>query len=130
MTRVLRSFPCHAALILMLFTCNSQAWQTSDAGHEYPIRPVPFKQVHVSDAFWAPRMEINRTVSIPTAFDQCERTGRIENFVRAAQVLRGQDLKDRHAPPFPFDDTDPYKVIEGASYSLNGAPGSQAGVVR
>src|SRR5258708_38720940 len=123
MTRVMCcSFPCHAALILMLCTCNSQAWQTSDAGQEYPIRPVPFKQVHVSDAFWAPRMEINRTVSIPTAFDQCERTGRIENFVRAAEVLRGQDLKDRHAPPFPFDDTDPYKVIEGASYSLTVRP--------
>jgi DUF1680 family protein len=42
--------------------------------------------------------------------------------VRAAQVLQGLDLKDRHAPPFPFDDTDPYKVLEGASYALTVKP--------
>src|SRR5438874_12027439 len=81
---------------------------------DYPIEPVPFTQVHVDDSFWAPKIETNRKVSIPTAFDQCERSGRIENFVRAAEVLRGLNLKDKHYPPFPFDDTDPYKVIEGA----------------
>lgn len=89
---------------------------------DYPIQPVPFTAVHVNDAFWAPRMEVNRKVSIPTAFEQCERTGRIENFVRAAMVLEHKDLKDKHAPGFPFDDTDPYKVIEGASYALSVHP--------
>lgn len=99
-------------------------WQASDNAvrADYPIRPVRFTDVHVTDEFWAPRIEMNRTVSIPTAFDQCERTGRIENFTRAAQVLRGLDLKDKHAPPFPFDDTDPYKVLEGASYALTVKP--------
>src|SRR3954453_1781547 len=94
----------------------------SPAKRDYPIEPVPFTQVHVNDSFWAPKIETNRTVSIPTAFDQCERTGRIENFVRAAEVLRGVAIKDRHNPPFPFDDTDPYKVIEGASYTLRVNP--------
>jgi DUF1680 family protein len=100
------------------------AWQASDSGirADYPIRPVRFTDVHVTDEFWAPRIELNRTVSIPTAFDQCERTGRIENFIRAAQVLQGLDLKDKHAPPFPFDDTDPYKVLEGASYAITVKP--------
>jgi hypothetical protein len=65
---------------------------------DYPIQPVLFPPVHVKDEFWAPRMEVNRKVSIPTAFDQCERTGRIENFVRAAIVLQHADLKDKHAP--------------------------------
>ena len=99
-------------------------WQASDprTQTDYPIRPVRFTDVHVTDEFWTPRIETNRTVSIPTAFDQCERTGRIENFTRAAQVLRGLDLKDRHAPGFPFDDTDPYKVLEGASYALSVKP--------
>jgi DUF1680 family protein len=101
---------------------GGQSSETGAVRRDYPIQPVPFTQVHVADQFWAPRIEINRTVSIPTAFDQCERTGRIENFVRAAEVLRGQDLKDRHAPGFPFDDTDPYKVIEGASYALSVRP--------
>jgi uncharacterized protein len=89
---------------------------------DYPIQPVPFTAVHVDDAFWAPRIEINRKVSIPTAFEQCERTGRIENFVRAAMVLEHKDLQDKHAPGYPFDDTDPYKVIEGASYALSVHP--------
>lgn len=89
---------------------------------DYPIQPVPFTAVHVNDEFWAPRIEVNRKVSIPTAFDQCERTGRIENFVRAAMVLQNRDLKDKHAPGYPFDDTDPYKVIEGASYALSVHP--------
>jgi DUF1680 family protein len=112
------------SLVLLIGAGISHGWQgaESTARHQYPIKPVPFTQVHLSDQFWAPRIEINRTVSIPTAFDQCERTGRIENFVRAAEVLRGHDLKDRHAPGFPFDDTDPYKVIEGASYSLTVRP--------
>ncbi len=112
-------------VVVFLAAAAMYGWQASDASHarrDYPIKPVPFTQVHVSDEFWAPRIEINRTVSIPTAFEQCERTGRIENFVRAAEVLRGEDLKDRHPPGFPFDDTDPYKVIEGASYALSVRP--------
>jgi uncharacterized protein len=113
--------------ILILFSMGAAllyAWQASENGSrvDYPIRPVRFTDVHVTDEFWAPRIELNRTVSIPTAFDQCERTGRLENFTRAAQVLQGLDLKDKHAPPFPFDDTDPYKVLEGASYALTVKP--------
>ncbi len=89
---------------------------------DYPIQPVPFTAVHLHDRFWAPRIETNRTVSIPTAFEQCDRTGRIENFVRAAEVLQGQTLTDKHSPGYPFDDTDLYKVIEGASYALSVHP--------
>ena len=92
--------------------------QAADLQHDYPIKPVPFTAVHVHDEFWSPRLEINRKTSIPTAFEQCERTGRIENFVRAAEVLRGEQLKDKHPPGYPFDDTDAYKVIEGSSYTL------------
>jgi DUF1680 family protein len=108
----------------LLSTAGLCAWQADESrpSQDYPIRPVRFTEVHVSDDFWAPRIETNRTVSISTAFDQCERTGRIENFVRAATVLRGQDLADKHAPGFPFDDTDPYKVLEGASYALSVRP--------
>jgi hypothetical protein len=85
---------------------------------DYPIKPVPFTAVRLSDVFWAPRIEINRTVSIPFAFEQCEQSGRMNNFERAAAVLRGEELKNKKAPGFPFDDTDPYKVLEGASYAL------------
>lgn len=99
-----------------------QIEHAADINRDYPIKPVPFTAVHVDDSFWAPRIEINRTVSIPTAFDHCERTGRVENFVRAAEAIRGEKLTDKHPPGYPFDDTDIYKVIEGASYTLSVHP--------
>src|SRR5437588_5707911 len=86
--------------------------------HDYPVKPVPFTAVHCDDVFWAPRIAINRTVTIPFAFRQCEVTGRIGNFQRAASALRGGTLTDTTPPGFPFDDTDIYKVLEGAAYTL------------
>jgi hypothetical protein len=86
--------------------------------HDYPFQPVPFTAVHLDDAFWAPRIETNRLTTIPHAFEQCEKSGRMYNFERAAAVLRGEKIDDLKPPGFPFDDTDPYKVLEGASYTL------------
>ena len=68
----------------------------------------------LNDVFWAPRIETNRVVTIPFAFQQCEQTGRLDNFVRAATALRGENAPNKKAPGYPFDDTDIYKVIEGA----------------
>ena len=90
--------------------------------HDYPVVPVPFTAVHLNDVFWAPRIETNRKVTIPAAFQQCELTGRVDNFVRAAQALRGEKPANTKPPGYPFDDTDLYKVIEGASYTLNVVP--------
>jgi DUF1680 family protein len=86
---------------------------------DYPIKPVPFTAVHLNDAFWAPRIETNRKVTIPAAFQQCELTGRVDNFVRAAQALRGEKPANTKPPGYPFDDSDLFKVIEGASYTLS-----------
>lgn len=80
---------------------------------EAPIEEVPFTQVTITDNFWAPRIETNRTVSIPSAFHQCEINGRFDNFAIAGGLMEGE-----HRGDFSFDDTDPYKIIEGASYSL------------
>lgn len=81
--------------------------------HDYPITPVPFTAVHINDNFWLPKIETNMRVSIPAAFRQCQTTGRIDNFAIAGGLKTGE-----HKGDFPFDDTDVYKVIEGASYSL------------
>jgi uncharacterized protein len=89
---------------------------------DYPVKPVPFIAVHVTDQFWAPKIETNRKVTIPFAFGKDEETGRLDNFIRAAKALRGEPF-DNHKPPgYPFDDTDIYKVIEGASYTLSVHP--------
>src|SRR5580692_1592983 len=92
--------------------------QKQAGSQDYPYKPVPFTAVHLNDDFWAPRLETNRVTTIPYAFGKCEESGRMYNFERAAAVLRGESVADRKAPGFPFDDTDPYKVLEGASYSL------------
>ncbi len=89
---------------------------------DYPVKPVPFTDVHVDDGFWAPRIETNRTVTIPFAFGKDEETGRLDNFIRAAKALRGEPFENKKYPPYPFDDTDVYKVIEGASYTLSVHP--------
>jgi uncharacterized protein len=91
---------------------------------DYPVKPVPFTAVHFNDAFWAPRIEINRTVTIPFAFQKDEETGRVHNFERAAAALRGE-LTDKKPPGYPFDDSDVYKVIEGAAYTLSVHPDSK-----
>ncbi|QCR24963.1 six-hairpin glycosidase [Pontibacter sp. SGAir0037] len=80
---------------------------------DYPIQPVPFTHVHVHDDFWAPKMEVNASVTIPHTLEMCRKNGRIDNFLRAAGKLDGDNLTD-----FTFDDTDIYKVIEGASYAM------------
>jgi len=77
------------------------------------IKQVSFSDVHFTDIFWAPRLEINRTISIPSAFKECEKNGRFDNFALAGGLIKGE-----HKGDFSFDDTDPYKIIEGASYSL------------
>lgn len=92
-----------------LWSCSAPVYQQPDA----PIQEVPFTQVHIEDQFWSPRIETNRTVSIPSAFKECEKNGRFDNFALAAGMIQGE-----HQGDFSFDDTDPYKVIEGASYSL------------
>ncbi|MGD0783012.1 MAG: glycoside hydrolase family 127 protein, partial [Candidatus Aminicenantales bacterium] len=79
---------------------------------DYPIRPVPFTQVRVNDAFWLPRLETNRTVTIPFLFQKNEETGRIDNFAIAGGLIQGKYKGER------YNDTDVYKPIEGAAYSL------------
>ena len=83
------------------------------------IQEVPFTDVHLSDNFWSPRIETNRTVSIPSALRECEKNGRFDNFALAATNLgHAKYSVKEHRGDFSFDDTDPYKVIEGASYAL------------
>src|SRR5208337_2725173 len=94
------------------------ALMAAEPSPDYPFQPVPFTAVHLTDLFWAPRIETNRTVTIPYAFQKCEETGRMDNFVRAAAVLRGEPLVNTNLPGYPFDDSDVYKILEGASYAL------------
>ena len=86
---------------------------SSSADESRIIRPVAAHRVTFTDGFWRPRLEINRTVTIPYSFRMCEETGRIENFRVAA------GLSDKKwTGIFGFNDSDVTKIAEGAAYSL------------
>lgn len=100
----------HAALLYTLVLL------AGDAPPPRPFEPVPASDVRVADAFFSPRIETNRTRTLPHCLDTCEKTGRLANFRRAA---------GREEGPFQgiyFNDSDVYKAIEGASYALAAHP--------
>jgi len=71
-------------LMLPLFIASLARAQKNISMEGYPISPVPFTSVKVTDHFWGERLEASRKVTIPLAFSKCEETGRYENFVKAA----------------------------------------------
>ena len=111
----------HNAFTIQRIKCSALiAWLASatvpasaQAVADYPIRPVSFTQVKLNDNFWLPRLKTNTDVTIPASFQRCEATNRVKNFEMAAAK------SGKFATTFPFDDTDIYKTIEGASYSLS-----------
>jgi DUF1680 family protein len=90
---------------------------TEENHKDYPVKPVAFTDVRVNDSFWKSRMVTNRMVTIPYAFKKCEEYGRMDNFAIAGGLKEGE-----HRGKYPFDDTDVYKIIEGASFSLSRFP--------
>lgn len=79
---------------------------------DYPITPVVFTEVDIAPGFWLDRIETNRDVTIPFALEQNEITGRIDNFLKAAGLKEGNYEGER------YNDTDVYKVLEGAAFTL------------
>jgi DUF1680 family protein len=100
-------------LFVLFSGCTKKASQSAD----YPIQPVPFTAVKLTDNFWEPRIKKNASVTIPIAFGYCESTGRVKNFEIAAGLDTG-----KFQTIYPFDDSDVFKIIEGASYSLQTFP--------
>lgn len=84
---------------------------------DYPIQPVNFTQVHLTDNFWKPKMATNATVTIPYILSKLNTEGRIDNFLAAAGLRENKVCSE-----YPFDDTDVYKWLEGASYALQNNP--------
>jgi DUF1680 family protein len=103
-----------ATIVVLAALMGCQAQQRSDN-----LTAVPFTDVTVADEFWAPRMETNRKVTVPYDFQKCEQTGRIDNFAKAGGLMEGE------FEGIYFNDSDLYKVIEGAAYSLKIHPDPQ-----
>jgi DUF1680 family protein len=80
---------------------------------DYPIVPVDFTHVQLNEGFWKDRVETAIDVTIPFSFRKCEETGRINNFIYAGGIKEGKFEGD-----YGFNDSDVYKIMEGAAYAL------------
>jgi DUF1680 family protein len=101
-----------AVSLLFLVGCTSPPIEDKSA-----IEPVAFTSVKLTDQFWAPRIKTNHEVTIPIAIEQSTITGRIKNFEIAGGLCEGKFCSE-----YPFDDSDVYKIIEAASYSMQSTP--------
>ena len=106
-TKTISVWVLFIAILIAIVTC-----EFSGSG-DYTIQPVPFTEVTVADDFWTPRLETNRGVTIPYAFEKCRETDRLKNFEVAAGQKEGAQVGYR------FNDSDVYKTIEGAAYALH-----------
>ncbi|HZY79543.1 MAG TPA: beta-L-arabinofuranosidase domain-containing protein [Cyclobacteriaceae bacterium] len=100
--------------VVLLYSCSEPKPPTSGS---YPISSIDIKNVILTDSFWLPKVKLIQDTTIHHAFEKCAEEGRMDNFLVAGKVKPG---KTRGA--MPFDDTDLYKTIEGASYSLISMP--------
>ena len=106
-----------AGWITALLLAGCKQVEKDNVSHDYPIQQVAFTQVKVTDNFWAPRILLNHKVTIPIALQKSEETGRIQNFAIAGGLAEGS-----FCSIYPFDDSDIYKILEGASYSIQTFP--------
>lgn len=100
-------------LLTAFFSCQNSSKTISD----YPITPVKIKHVELQDNFWLPKIKTIQNTTIQYALSKCDEEGRMENFLVAGGRMEGETRGE-----MPFDDTDLYKIIEGASYSLISHP--------
>ena len=112
-------------LVLCLsFIIFQLSFSPAGAQTGYPISPVPFTAVKVTPGtFWGQRLEASRNVTVPLAFSKCESEGRYKNFVNAAiHMADPSKVFKVNGVGYSFDDTDPYKTLEGAAYILQTYP--------
>lgn len=100
-----------STIIIFIFTSIFLAGQKKEF---YPVAPIPFTKVLLNDDFWQGRTNTNKDITIPIAFQRSEESGRLDNFRIAAGLKKGTFPLERRG----FDDSDVFKIIEGASYSL------------
>ena len=102
-------------LLAVLFAVAASAAEKEQPEHR-KLQAVPFTKVKLDDEFWSARLKTNREKSLPHNFKWCEETGRVNNFAKAAGLVDGK------FEGIYFNDSDVYKVLEGASYSLADHP--------
>ncbi len=105
----MKSFVYLFTLLLFTAACSKKE---NTLKKDYPIHPVSLQNVELTDNFWSKRIETNREVTIPYCFEKCEETHRIANFAIAGELMEGTFEGIR------YNDSDVFKIMEGAAYSL------------
>lgn len=82
------------------------------------FEPVSLENVAITDAFWSPRIAINRSMTIPSVYHKLKEYGQID-------ALK-PDLKVAH-PRVYYWDSDVTKWIEACAYSLAVCPDKKLG---
>ena len=103
-------------VVISILSCS----QEKSEYYDYPISKVNIQNVVLTDSFWLPKIDLIQDTTIYYAFKKCEEEGRMENF-----LIAGKKMEGTTRGKMPFDDTDLYKIIEGASYSLISKPNSK-----
>ncbi len=98
--------------VMALVVCSVFHAGADTPRHDYPITPISFTDVVFTDTFWRPRLITNQTITLPANFVKSEETGRISNFAKAGGLMEG-----KHEGIF-FNDSDVFKIVEGAAYTL------------
>lgn len=106
-------FSLHNILLILLLTAAVHPQPVS----EYPVRMAGIRSVILKDSFWLPVIRTVQHRTIPFGLKKCAEEGRMENFLIAGKKKPGP-VRGK----MPFDDTDLYKIIEGASVSLVSSP--------
>lgn len=112
-----------AGLLLLTISCKehskNQASDENMAGEspDYPIESVNIQNIKLKDEFWLPIIQRVQEKTIEYALAKCQEEGRFDNF-----LIAGGEMEGEVKGAMPFDDTDVYKIIEGASNSLISAP--------
>lgn len=102
----------YSLIILIAISLSSCQPNKKEFG-TYPIKSPSIKNVTVNDDFWLPKIKTIQETTIPFGFNKCIEEGRLDNF-----LIAGGKQKGPVKGVMPFDDTDVYKIIEGASYTL------------
>jgi len=104
------------AIVLGFLLLAGLSWlqaESSGVKKDYGIKSSKLAAVNFKDDFWQKRIDTDIKVTISHVFKQIEQTGRLKNFELASPQGQGDFCSN-----YPFDDSDVYKTIEAASYSL------------
>ncbi len=117
-SKAIKRFILAISILLFVWTLKT----TSAASKPNPVETVdavPFYNVNVGDGFWGDILTTHRDTTIRHCFDQCEKTGRIQNFAVAAGLKKGKHQGAQ------YNDSDVYKIVQGTIYNLKCHPNTK-----